>query len=568
MVRSGIVSTGALFAAIVSADLLALPAPALAQANSITGVVVNERREPLADVQVHAFPALTAIRDVQAGLTAPFSGRAASSTSTDSDGRFQLSGLDSSDYVVVAQTRSLIFGTSNPATIYATTFYPSTMDYRAASGIPARIDSAPIQIQMAAVPGVRVSGSVVTRSGRPAGGMAIRLFERLGGFGAERTVGTVSADGRFEIPRVPPGWYRLTIAAPPGRSASTSDEFATRLIEVRDRHIDLALVATTGASIAGRVVAEPGMGIESPVGLLISALPQTDYYGSSMTTASPVAFNWTFQMSGLSGPYEFFARSDRPPFVKAVRINVDGVERSVSHVEFDDGDHNVLLYVEPREPIPPAIDSSLSSAALLQQFRAERVFYRQFEIAQAIVQRGDSSVLPSLADWLDHEDRHVRGNTAFIFGGFGDARGLSTIAGILSDRSTRSEGQGIAAGAFRVERQIAADRYYAAVLLGRLRDSRAVSILVPLLKDNDVNYAVPSALAEIGDASAIAPLLDALGDDNPSIRVLAIYALETLDASEALPRLTALLDDRRRSNFGGQVSVADAARAAIAKLQN
>jgi hypothetical protein len=51
------------------------------------------------------------------------------------------------------------------------------------------------------------------------------------------------------------------------------------------------------------------------------------------------------------------------------------------------------------------------------------------------------------------------------------------------------------------------------------------------------------------------------------MRVLSIYALETLNAREALPRLISLLDDHRTSNFGAQVSVADAAKAAIAKLQ-
>jgi HEAT repeat protein len=162
----------------------------------------------------------------------------------------------------------------------------------------------------------------------------------------------------------------------------------------------------------------------------------------------------------------------------------------------------------------------------------------------------------------------VRANAAFIFGGFGDARGLSTLEEILSDRSVRPEGQGRAGGNFNVEQQITADRYYTIVLLGRLRDSRAISMLVPLLKDSAVGYAVPSALAEIGNPSAIAPLIDTLSDDNPSIRVRAIYALEALGATEAIPRLTELLQDRRRSNFGGQVSVADAARAAIARLQN
>ena len=91
--------------------------------------------------------------------------------------------------------------------------------------------------------------------------------------------------------------------------------------------------------------------------------------------------------------------------------------------------------------------------------------------------------------------------------------------------------------------------------------------LAALLKDRDVNYIVPWALGEIGDKRAVAPLLQVLDDDNPSMSVLAIYALETLNAKEAVPRLTSLLDDHRLSNFGAQVSVADAARAAIAKLR-
>jgi HEAT repeat protein len=56
-------------------------------------------------------------------------------------------------------------------------------------------------------------------------------------------------------------------------------------------------------------------------------------------------------------------------------------------------------------------------------------------------------------------------------------------------------------------------------------------------------------------------------DPNPAIRVLATYALVELKAIEALPRLRQLLGDNEKSNFGKLESVADAAQAAIAKLQ-
>jgi HEAT repeat protein len=212
-----------------------------------------------------------------------------------------------------------------------------------------------------------------------------------------------------------------------------------------------------------------------------------------------------------------------------------------------------------------------STEVLVERFKSEKVFWRQFQIAQQIVERHDAAVIPSLLDWLTHEDRHQRGNAAFIIGRLGDPRGFQVIADILADRSYRLEGQGMTGvssdGRYHVARQIAADRYYAAHLLGDLRDPQGVPILVSLLKDPEVNSIVPWALGEIGDKRAIGPLLTALDDDTPSMRVLAIYSLETLNAKEALPRLVSLLDDDRRSNFGAGVSVADAARAAIAKLK-
>ena len=115
--------------------------------------------------------------------------------------------------------------------------------------------------------------------------------------------------------------------------------------------------------------------------------------------------------------------------------------------------------------------------------------------------------------------------------------------------------------------QIRQDRYYAAHLLGDLKDPRAIPILVPLLTDPDVNYIVPWSLAQIGNGSAIQPLIGALSDPNPSIRVLAIYALVDLKATEALPRLRQLVGDAEKSNFGELESVAHAAQAAIGKLQ-
>jgi HEAT repeat protein len=214
-----------------------------------------------------------------------------------------------------------------------------------------------------------------------------------------------------------------------------------------------------------------------------------------------------------------------------------------------------------------------SVAELLQQFETTTVSFRQFEVAKALVATKDASILPKLEPWLTRTDRHLRGNAAFIFASLGDSRGFDVITAILADRSDRPFAQGVSgiagstAPEYLSKAQIKADRYYAAHLLGDLKDPRAVPILVPLLKDSDVNWIVPWSLGQIGDKSAMEPLIATLSDKDASMRVLTIYALVELKAAEALPRLRQLLGDNERSRFDKLESVAEAARAAIAKLE-
>jgi len=77
----------------------------------------------------------------------------------------------------------------------------------------------------------------------------------------------------------------------------------------------------------------------------------------------------------------------------------------------------------------------------------------------------------------------------------------------------------------------------------------ASNATIPFLKDKDINSIVPWSLGEIGDKSAIPPLREMLGDNDPDMRVLAIYALEKLKAKEALPQIRALLHDDEKIHF-------------------
>jgi HEAT repeat protein len=213
------------------------------------------------------------------------------------------------------------------------------------------------------------------------------------------------------------------------------------------------------------------------------------------------------------------------------------------------------------------VSTTYSPAALVEQFKTERTFTDQFEVAGKLVKLHDTSVLEPLTPYLKDDDRHVRGNAAYLFAALGDDRGFEVIKAILTDRSARSEGQGIPGAGWALKAQISADRYYAVHLLGDLKDVRAAELLIPLWHAPEVDYIVPWALGEIGEKAAVPPIMEMLTDKNPDLRVLAIEALETLRAKEALPQLRSLLHDHQRIHFDGLGTVAEAARAAIAKLE-
>jgi hypothetical protein len=149
--------------------------------------------------------------------------------------------------------------------------------------------------------------------------------------------------------------------------------------------------------------------------------------------------------------------------VKATRVQVDGAETPASGaVEFRGGKHDVVVFIALREPPRPTFDTTLPIAALVEQFKNDEMSWRQLAIPQEIVKRHERRVLPTLEDWLNHQDRHVRGNAAFIFAGLGDPRGFQVITDILTDRSDRPRGE-LVGGNWTLQAQIRSEAAKAAM---------------------------------------------------------------------------------------------------------
>ena len=85
------------------------------------------------------------------------------------------------------------------------------------------------------------------------------------------------------------------------------------------------------------------------------------------------------------------------------------------------------------------------------------------------------------------------------------SRGLFTVIAEMKDRGPRP-----AAPGYDITRQIAQDRYYAAWVLEKIADRRAVPALIEALQDGAINYQTAIVLAHLGDARAVPALLATL----------------------------------------------------------
>jgi hypothetical protein len=541
------------------------PGQRSAETGAIGGIVRHERHQ-FARAQVQAFPVDGISSFPQAPGAAAFM-RPSGSAQADSDGRFRIANLPPGAYLVAAYVSSIADVTQTD--VYVPTFYPSVADQGSAMPVLVSAGSeARVTIDVVRARAARIAGIVTHESGRPVEGTRVGLSWRFGGFGTGTPVGVVGADGRFESRGLAPGWYRVTADIGGDRPDASRAEYAETIIEVGDRDLEnVPLVIRRSASITGRVVAGPETTARD--GLLRVTASRSDPWLEILYPSTLTQSGGAFALDAPPGHYVFSVRSERPPNVEVQQVTIDGFDGPLSGVDISSGRHEVTLAVGLRLVTSPAPTPAapLSSSQLLEEFLERPTL----QAATQLAARGDVSVLPRLVALLKHDDRHIRGNAAVVFAAVGDDRGFETISAILHDRSDRPPGQGQAGGssdgAYHVEAQIRADRYYAAHLLGDIRDARGVPLLVAVIDDRDVNAVVPWSLGQIGGSAAVAALIEMLGHRDPATRVSAIYALETLGAREALPRLEALADDMSRSNSGNQVTVGTAARAAIATLR-
>jgi len=141
----------------------------------------------------------------------------------------------------------------------------------------------------------------------------------------------------------------------------------------------------------------------------------------------------------------------------------------------------------------------------------------------------------------DSTDPMVRQYAAYLLGKAHNPRAIQPLIEALGDfdKSVREQAMLalVAIGKTAVEPLSAAmkepkweTRYRAVEALGKIADDKAVKPLIQALKDNrdHVRYMAAKGLREFGDSDAIDPMIILLKDENRYVRMMTVWSLGTI----------------------------------------
>jgi len=305
---------------------------------AITGVITDDRGDPLTDVRVEALRQQFGSN----GRSLRQERNRIGEIRTDDEGRYRIYGLRPGSYAVRAFDQ-VIDGDLD----LGRTYYPGTASetdaqmVRVDLGLDAVADFAMIPAQRA-----RVAGIVLDSRGRPASDWLLTLHEVRGSsieaIGGERT----GNDGSFEIARVLPGRYILHVRPSFTRDNPSSASAESALVPLAlagDDITDLIVTSSPGSTISGRVTFE-GLATNPLVnGLRIFALPADPALQQAgivrNAESDAIDTNGRFSIAGIRGHVRIAGGADgwfpKRVLLRGVDItatgfdvagNIDGIE--------------------------------------------------------------------------------------------------------------------------------------------------------------------------------------------------------------------------------------------------
>jgi HEAT repeat protein len=177
------------------------------------------------------------------------------------------------------------------------------------------------------------------------------------------------------------------------------------------------------------------------------------------------------------------------------------------------------------------------------------------ECAAELEKQGLSDLVKALHE---HTDPQVRQYAAYLLGKAKNPRAIQPLIESLADfdKSVREQATLALSNLGKAAIEPLAEamkepkwetRYRAAEALGKIADEKAVQPLIQGLKDrrDHVRYMAAKGLHEIGDSDAVEPLITLLKDENTYVRTMAAHALGALGGKKVKSALEKALESEQ-----------------------
>jgi len=169
-------------------------------------------------------------------------------------------------------------------------------------------------------------------------------------------------------------------------------------------------------------------------------------------------------------------------------------------------------------------------------------------VVLALGEIGNALAVEPLIKVLNSDDEYVRQEAAEALGKIGDARAVDPLIKMMLSDETQAVSALGEIGEPAVEpliKVLEGGNSDAAWALGEIGDTRAVEPLINALEDDErtVRHSAAYALGKIRDRRAVEPLIKALEDENSKVRRWAAYALGKIRDRRAVEALIKTLGD-------------------------